>query len=86
MDVNVMRFATYMQTQSETREAYAGYNYSACKLELAHVKERNAELASQSFEAVAKGELAKRLGPLTEREREIGIAFARYAAIGRCDA
>jgi hypothetical protein len=71
--------------QTATRAASAAYNAAARQLDLAHIKERNAELASQSFESVAEGKLCKRLGEITTREREIGIAFARYATYGRTD-
>lgn len=85
IDINMMRFPNYMHAQTESRAARAEYNAAAQWLEITHVRERNAELASQSFESVAKGKLLERLGELTEREREIGIAFARYATFGRTD-
>lgn len=85
MNVNLIRFPRYMHAQTATKAARAEYNASSCQLELATIRERNAELASQSFVSVAKGELYKTIGELTEREREIGIAFARYATYGRTD-
>jgi hypothetical protein len=85
MDINLTRFPHYMHMQTSTKAAYAEYNAAALKLDLAHIHERNAELASQSFDSVAKGKLRESLGELTDREREIGIAFARYATYGRAD-
>lgn len=85
MDINLIRFPHYMHMQTETKAAYAEYNAAARQLDLAHIRERNAELASQSFDSVAKGKLRETLGELTDREREIGIAFARYATYGRTD-
>ena len=85
MDINLIRFPHYMNTQAATKAAYAEYNAAARTLELAHIHERNAELASQTFGSVAKGKLRDTVGELTEREREIGIAFARYAVYGRTD-
>ena len=74
-----------MHMQSETKAARAEYNAAARQLDIAHINERNAELASQSFESVAKGKLLEKLGDITNREREVGIAFARYATYGRTD-
>lgn len=85
MDINLTRFPHYMHMQTATKAAAAEYNSAARQLDLAHIHERNAELASQSFDSVAKGKLRECLGELTDREREIGIAFARYATYGRAD-
>lgn len=85
MDINLTRFPHYMHMQTATKAAVADYNASAHQLNLAHIYERNAELASQSFNSVAKGKLRETLGELTDREREIGIAFARYSTYGRTD-
>lgn len=85
MDPNLTRFPHYMHMQTAKKAAYAEYNYAGAALELATIHERNAELASQSFESVAKGGLFHTLGALTDREREIGIACARYAVYGRVD-
>lgn len=74
-----------MHMEIATKAASAEYNAAARRLELALIHERNAELASQSFDSVAKGRLRESLGELTDREREIGIAFARYATHGRSD-
>ncbi len=85
MDQSIIRSVQFRQATVEREKAYERYNYASSALTLAQVQERAAELASQSFESVAKGAMHKALGPLTEREREIGIAFARYAACGRTD-
>ena len=85
MDINLIRLPHYMQTQTATRAARAEYDAASRGLELAQIKERNAELASQSFDSVARGKLRETLGELTDREREIGIMFARYATYGRTD-
>ena len=85
MDINLTRFPHYMHMQTATRAASAEFNAASRQLDLAHIHERNAELASQSFDSVAKGKLREHLGELTSREREIGIAFARYATYGRTD-
>lgn len=85
MDPNVSRFGHYMHMQTEVRKAHAEYEAASARLALAKVMERNAQLASQSVESIASGALSKRLGQLTDREREIGLAFARYATYGRTD-
>jgi hypothetical protein len=86
IDINlILRSNRYDLMQEKKRTAYAEYNYAGAKLELSTIRERNAELGSQAFEYIAKGELQKRLGELTTREREIGLAFARYATYGRTD-
>lgn len=82
---NLTRGPHYMHMQTATKAASSEYNAAARQLDLAHIYERNAELASQSFDSVAKGKLRERIGELTDREREIGIAFARYATYGRAD-
>ena len=82
---DLLRFGHYMHMQTARRAAFAEYNNASSKLELAKINERNAEIASQSFVFVAGGALHKKLGELTDREREIGIAFARYAIYGRTD-
>jgi len=85
IDTNLNRFPHYMHMQIATKAASTEYNAAARLLDLAYINERNAELASQSFDSVAKGKLRESLGELTDREREIGIAFARYATYGRSD-
>lgn len=86
MTKDLLRPLRYREAQTETKAAYAGYNAAARTLDIAHIREREAELGSQCFESVAKGELHKRLGDITDREREIGLAFARYATYGRTQA
>jgi hypothetical protein len=85
MNTDFTRFPHYMHMQTHTKAAYAEYNAAARQLDIAKINERNAELASQSFASVAKGSLKDSLGEITDREREIGIAFARYATYGRTD-
>lgn len=89
MDDEVLRQVTrsmdYTLAREKSRGASTGYNYAGAMLERAKIEERNAELGSQAYEHVAKGELRKRLGTITPHEREIGIAFARYAVYGRTD-
>lgn len=81
----VMRSTDYRLAGEKSRGAYAQYCYAGAMLERARIEERNAELGAQSFKSVGKGALAKRLGEITDREREIGIAFALYAVYGRTD-
>jgi hypothetical protein len=85
MEKELLRSLRYREAQTETEAAYAKYNAAARALDIAHIQERNAELGSQCFESVAKGKLHERLGAINAREREIGLAFARYATYGRCD-
>jgi hypothetical protein len=85
MDINLSRFPHYMHMITAKKAACAEHNAAARQLELTSIHERHAELASQSFKAVANGKLHENLGELSEREREIGIAFARYATYGRTD-
>jgi hypothetical protein len=85
MEKQIFRSQRYTVTQEEKRTAYAEYNYTSTKLELCTIRERNAELGSQDFQYIAKGNLQERLGEITDREREIGLAFARYATYGRTD-
>jgi len=79
------RSMAYRNAVVERAKAYADYCCASSQLERASMIERNAELASQSFESVHRGELFKTLGEITDREREIGLAFARYATFGRTD-
>lgn len=79
------RLGHYLRAMSESKAAMAEYNAASRKVYLTQIHERNAELASQSFETVADGNLKKLLGAISDREREIGIAFARYATYGRTD-
>lgn len=85
MDINLTRYPQYILAQTEKKAAFAEYNAASLALAKAQAQERNAELASQAFQYVAKGELLKTVGEITDREREIGIAFARYATYGRTD-
>ena len=85
MTKDLLRPLRYDKAQIETRRAMAEYNAAARQIDLAHIREREAELGSQCFVSVSKGELHKRLGDITDREREIGLAFARYATYGRTD-
>lgn len=85
MPKELYRTSNYRIAQVERIAAYAQYNWASTNLEFCKVKEREAELGSQSFEFVANGKLFERLGKLSDKEREIGLAFARYAVYGRTD-
>lgn len=80
-----MRPVRYREAQTETRLEYANYNDAARRLDLAHIRERAAELGSQSFESVGKGKLFERIGTLSDTQREVALAFVRYAVYGRTD-
>lgn len=60
----------------ERREAFADYNAAGLKLENRQMKERAAELESQSLVSIGFGEIA-------DREREVGLMFVRYVVGGR---
>ena len=64
--------------QSQKETAYAEYNAASLKLELCIIRQRNAELETHS---IAK--MHDVVGDITEREKSIGLAFARYAVYGR---
>lgn len=81
----LVRSMQYRAAVIESKAAASGYEAAQYALELARSRERNAELASQAFEHVGKGALFQKWGELTDREREIGISFARYSAYGRTD-
>jgi len=71
-----MSFSQYMLAQSETRKAYQQYCYAGANLELAQIKERLAEIKSQSdpIDSLLKQ-------PMSERDRLYAIAF--YVVNGR---
>lgn len=73
-------FMRFQLAQAERRVAYAEYNAASLRVENCQIKERNAEIESQSLESLALG---KKLGTLTDRERSIGLDFARYVVTGR---
>ncbi len=74
------------QIARKEREAARYVNEAAIsRYTIAEIREREAELASQAFQYVGHGGLKKTLGEITDREREIGIAFARYVICGRTD-
>jgi hypothetical protein len=77
-------FLQYNLATARKETAYAEYNSASRNLDLKAIQERLAELQSQSLESVGKGEFFKATEQLTDREREIGLMFARYAVIGRC--
>lgn len=79
------RSSSYRLAVAERQRYYADYCAASSQLERANAVERNAELASQSFESVGGGKLKESIGEITDREREIGLAFARYATFGRTD-
>ena len=69
-------FAQYMTAKAEAKAAYERYNYASAALELARIKERLAEMASQ-HEPLA----ALRDASMSERDRL--YAAAHYAVVGR---
>lgn len=69
-------FSTYMLRQAERKCAYERYNYAGTALELAQIRERLAEIASQAEP------LNSLIGKsLSERDRLYAAAF--YVVIGR---
>lgn len=80
-----MRFQHYMLMQEETRRAFANYNLASVNVTLAQIRERAAELSSQSFESVGKGKLNEAIGPVTAREREVALNIVRYVVYGRSE-
>lgn len=82
---DLLRPIWYRQAIADKKAAFEAYQAASARYEVAIVNERCAELASQSFESIAGGKLHQRLGTITDHEREIGIAFARYAITGRAD-
>jgi hypothetical protein len=79
------RSSLFRLKTEEKSTAYANYNHAGERLERVGIELREAELGSQAFEFVAKGKLQETLGEISDREREIGLAFARYAVYGRTD-
>lgn len=79
------RASRYREAQIQKARAYAEYDAASNALTIAQIRERCAELSSQSFVSIGGGKLEDQLGELTDREREIGIAFAQYAVFGRTD-
>ena len=69
-------FDAYMTAQEKSRTAYQQYNYAGCALDLAHIRERLAEIKSQ-YQPLA-GLLEKKM---SERERLCAAAF--YVVVGR---
>ena len=82
---NIIRSFNYSKAQAEKRAAFNAYNAASIALQNAQIGERAAELGSQSFESIAQGKLQKTVGEISDREREIGLAFVRYAVYGRSD-
>ena len=87
VDINEMLGRSFRKqvTTVEVYRARAESEAAGRGYDLAEIRDRQAELASQAFEYVAKGKLVEKWGELTDREREIGIAFSRYAVYGRTD-
>lgn len=69
-------FVHYMQAQAETRAARHQHDYAGAALELAQIRERLAEIASQ-HEPLA----ALLAAPMGERDRLYAAAF--YVVVGR---
>ena len=78
-------FLGYQLAIANKETAKARYEYASANLNLNYIFERNAELKSQGFKYAGEGKLFKHLGKITDREREIGLAFARYVVYGRTD-
>ena len=72
----MIEFAKYQTATAEAQAAYERYNYAGAALELARIKERLAEMASQ-HEPMA----SLRDADMTERDRL--YAAAHYAVVGR---
>jgi hypothetical protein len=80
-------FSRYMQAQERTRTAYANYNHAAVNLELSRIKERAAEIHSQSWESIAEGKLLSRevLDSLPENTRSIVLRVVEYVVNNRIE-
>ena len=72
----MIEFAKYQTAKAEAQAAYDRYNYAGAALELARIKERLAEMASQHKPLAALGD-----ADMTERDRL--YAAAHYAVVGR---
>ena len=72
----MIEFAMYQKAKAETRAARNEYNYSSVALELAEIKERLAEMASQHEPLAALRDTAM-------TERDMLYAAAYYAVVGR---
>lgn len=80
-----IRSSVFWLAQANMDTAKAQYDGASSRLELAKAAKRLGELGAMSWEAVGDGRLCKKIGAVSEREREIGLAFARYAVLGRSD-
>lgn len=80
---SLIRSFRYALATTNKKAATFQCNYANAALELASIEERKAELTSQCIESIRDNELAKTFGEITDREREIGIAFACYVTHGR---
>jgi len=72
----MIKFAKYQTARAEARAAYERYNYAGAALELARIKERLAEMASQHEPLAALRDVA-----MSERDKL--YAAAHYAVVGR---
>lgn len=81
----VSDFLHYQLAQAEARVAFERYSGASSQLENCRIRERAAELRSQSIESIAKGGLAKAVGEINDHERSIALAFVRYVVYGRTD-
>ena len=79
------RFMRFQNTITERKRCYAEYCAASAYLEVAGIKEREAEIGSQAFEHIAQGLLLKRFGEITEREMDVALMFARYVVYGSTD-
>lgn len=65
--------------------ARAEHNAASIRIDLESARERCYEVRTAAFQYTAKGELWKQFGEITDRERAIAKAIARYVAFGRTD-
>jgi hypothetical protein len=79
------RSSLYFTKTIETETAHAKYNLAGLNLERSYIEKRAAELGAQAFEFVAEGKLKNKIGEITDEQREIALAFVRYAVYGKTD-
>ena len=72
----MIEFAMYQKARAETSAARASFNHSSVALQLAEIRERLAEMASQHEPLAALRDTA-----MTERDRLYAAAF--YVVVGR---
>ncbi len=82
---SIYRAFRYRETTTARQAAWNQYNYAGTALRVADIEMRAAELGSQSLESVDGGKLHATLMAISYREREVALAFVRYAVYGRSD-